>query len=162
MELLIHAGIKVNPCLEKGPLIEKVQYEMIVSNEKTWTKTWLILFIAWDLIIDSFAPLGLAVDCPCPCYLLLSQHSSYVVVNASLCCKLNVDSTNLLSVRENRAIYRLIVVVTNHLRYNAFFTNGLMPNRRQAITWTNVDPVNWRKYAALGGDELTRHLLTWP
>ena len=29
--------------------------------------------------------------------------------------------------------------------------NGLAPNRRQAITWTNTDPVHWRLYAALGG-----------
>ena len=35
--------------------------------------------------------------------------------------------------------------------------NGLAPNRRQAITWTNADPVDWRIYAALGGDELTPH-----
>ena len=32
--------------------------------------------------------------------------------------------------------------------------NGLAPNRQQAITWTNDDPVHWRTYAALGGDEL--------
>ena len=32
--------------------------------------------------------------------------------------------------------------------------NGLAPNRRQAITWTNDDPVYWRIYAALGGEEL--------
>ena len=31
--------------------------------------------------------------------------------------------------------------------------NGLAPNRRQAIIWTNADPVHWRIYAALGGDE---------
>ena len=30
--------------------------------------------------------------------------------------------------------------------------NGLKPNRRQAITWTNADPVHWHIYAALGGD----------
>ena len=34
--------------------------------------------------------------------------------------------------------------------------NGLAPNRRQAITWTNADPVHWRTYAALGGDELSK------
>ena len=34
--------------------------------------------------------------------------------------------------------------------------NGLAPNRRQAITWTNGSPVHWRIYAALGGDELTQ------
>ena len=35
--------------------------------------------------------------------------------------------------------------------------NGLAPRRRQAITWTNADPVNRRIYAALGGDELNSH-----
>ena len=29
-----------------------------------------------------------------------------------------------------------------------------MPNRRQAIIWTNTDPIHWRIYAALGEDEL--------
>ena len=29
-----------------------------------------------------------------------------------------------------------------------------MPNRRQAIIWTNADPIHWQIYAALGGDEL--------
>ena len=33
--------------------------------------------------------------------------------------------------------------------------NGLVPNRRQAITWTNLDPVHLCMYAALGGDELS-------
>ena len=33
--------------------------------------------------------------------------------------------------------------------------NGLAPSRRQAIIWTNVDPIHRRIYAALGGDELT-------
>ena len=32
--------------------------------------------------------------------------------------------------------------------------NGLAPIMRQAITWTNADPVHWRIYAALGRDEL--------
>ena len=32
--------------------------------------------------------------------------------------------------------------------------NGLAPNTRQAIIWTNDDTVHWRVYAALGGDEL--------
>ena len=34
--------------------------------------------------------------------------------------------------------------------------NGLAPIRRQVIIWTNVDPVHWRIYAALGGDELIK------
>ena len=31
--------------------------------------------------------------------------------------------------------------------------NGSAPSRRQAITWTNDEPVRWRIYAVLGGDE---------
>ena len=30
--------------------------------------------------------------------------------------------------------------------------NGLAPTTRQAIIWTNVDPIHWRIYAALGVD----------
>ena len=37
---------------------------------------------------------------------------------------------------------------------NMGLDNGLAPNRRQAIIWTNVDPIHWRIYAALRGDEL--------
>ena len=29
--------------------------------------------------------------------------------------------------------------------------NGCAPNRRQAIIWTNVDPIHWRIHAAQGG-----------
>ena len=29
--------------------------------------------------------------------------------------------------------------------------DGLAPHRRQAIIWTNADPIHWRIYAALGG-----------
>ena len=32
--------------------------------------------------------------------------------------------------------------------------NGLVPNRWQAIIWTTADPIHWRIYAGLGGDEL--------
>ena len=31
--------------------------------------------------------------------------------------------------------------------------NGLVPNRRQAIIWTNANPIHWLIYAALGGDQ---------
>ena len=34
-----------------------------------------------------------------------------------------------------------------------------MPNRHQAITWTNADPVHWRIYATLGVHELTLRTL---
>ena len=33
--------------------------------------------------------------------------------------------------------------------------NGLVPNRWQAIAWTNADLIHWCIYTALGGDELT-------
>ena len=33
--------------------------------------------------------------------------------------------------------------------------NSSAPNRRQAIIWTNADPIHYRIYATLGGDELT-------
>ena len=38
--------------------------------------------------------------------------------------------------------------------------NGLTPNRRQAIIWTNADPINWRIYAALGGGGLNNNFGT--
>ena len=35
---------------------------------------------------------------------------------------------------------------------------GLAPNRRQAITLTNADPIHWCIYAAQAGDELTEYM----
>ena len=35
---------------------------------------------------------------------------------------------------------------------------GLAPSRRQAIAWTNADPVYWRIYAVLGDELKTGHL----
>ena len=43
-------------------------------------------------------------------------------------------------------------LINNNLAFG--LDNGLVPNRRQAIIWTNADPVYWRIYAALWGDEL--------
>ena len=37
---------------------------------------------------------------------------------------------------------------------NPALDNGLVSNRQQAIIWTNVHPIYWWIYAALGGDEL--------
>ena len=37
---------------------------------------------------------------------------------------------------------------------NLALVQEMATNRRQAITWTSDDPVHWRIYAALGGDEL--------
>ena len=36
---------------------------------------------------------------------------------------------------------------------------GLAPNRRQAIILTNADPIHWRIYAALVGDEIIIRML---
>ena len=36
-----------------------------------------------------------------------------------------------------------------------------MPNKRQAIIWTNADPIDWCIYAALGGDELKIMMFRW-
>ena len=36
--------------------------------------------------------------------------------------------------------------------------NGLAPDRWQAITWTNVNPIHWRIYAALREDELINNV----
>ena len=38
--------------------------------------------------------------------------------------------------------------------------NGFAPNRRQAIIWTNADQIHWYIYEALGGDELSEHMLS--
>ena len=37
-------------------------------------------------------------------------------------------------------------------------SDGLVPNRRQTITWTNVDSVHWRLYVSTGFDELTKNI----
>ena len=37
---------------------------------------------------------------------------------------------------------------------NIGLNNALAPNRRQAIIWTNADPIHWLMYAAVGGDEV--------
>ena len=34
------------------------------------------------------------------------------------------------------------------------FDNGMAPNKRQAIVWTNAGSIHWCIYAALGRDEL--------
>ena len=39
---------------------------------------------------------------------------------------------------------------------NIGINNVLMPNRRQAIIWTNADSNHWRIHAAQWGDELNQ------
>ena len=43
-----------------------------------------------------------------------------------------------------------------HLYTSIGLDNGLVPNRQQAIIWSNGDPIHWHIYAALGGDVLSR------
>ena len=38
--------------------------------------------------------------------------------------------------------------------------DGLASSRRQVIIWSIADPVHWRIYAALGGDELNEPTMT--
>ena len=37
--------------------------------------------------------------------------------------------------------------------------NGLAPNMRQAIMWSNAHPIHWRIHAALEGDELKQRMV---
>ena len=43
--------------------------------------------------------------------------------------------------------------------YRQTSNNGLAPNRRQAIIWTNADLIHWRIYAPYGGDQLSIELV---
>ena len=45
---------------------------------------------------------------------------------------------------------RVQLAITQH-----WLDNGLTPNRREAIIWTNADQTHWRIYAALGGRFVT-------
>ena len=46
---------------------------------------------------------------------------------------------------------RVQLTITQHC-----LDHGLVPNRQQAIIWTNADMIYWRIYVALGGDELSK------
>ena len=67
-----------------------------------------------------------------------SRHIQYMVMHEKFlfCFKLN-----------------LIEVCSKGSNWQLFWMgsdNGLVPNRRQAIIWTNADSVHWRIYTALG------------
>ena len=49
---------------------------------------------------------------------------------------------------------KFVLGVSNWQEPNVCLENSLGPNRREAIIWTNTDPIHWRIYAALGGGEL--------
>ena len=44
--------------------------------------------------------------------------------------------------------------MSNYQQPSFGLDNGLAPNRRQAIIWTNADLFHWRIYVAQGGEEL--------
>ena len=46
------------------------------------------------------------------------------------------------------------VVYRSKFHWSIGLDNGLASNRRQAIIWTNANPIHWRIYAALEGDVL--------
>ena len=50
--------------------------------------------------------------------------------------------------------WSLFLSVQLTITQHCFIDNGLASYRRQAIIWTNADPIHWRIYAALGRDEL--------
>ena len=63
------------------------------------------------------------------------------------------DIFNCIFLNENDIIpiQVSLTYVPNWQKVSIGLGNGLAPNRRQAITWTNVDRVHWRIYAARGG-----------
>ena len=44
--------------------------------------------------------------------------------------------------------------IYNNVDNNVGVDNSLVPNRRQAIIWTDADPVHWRVYLTLVRGEL--------
>ena len=48
--------------------------------------------------------------------------------------------------------FRELKVLYKNLNEVCSWDNGLASNRRQAIIWTNADPIHWHMYAALGRD----------
>ena len=68
---------------------------------------------------------------------------------------------------ENEKLCILIKISLKFVPKDSFDNNpafcsgsGLAPNRRQATIWTSADPIHWRIYAALGGDELIKHYMS--
>ena len=65
-----------------------------------------------------------------------------IFVNEKFCILINISLNVVHKVQSNNI--------------SAFGSdNGLTPTRRQAIIWTKANPILWRIYAALGGDELS-------
>ena len=63
--------------------------------------------------------------------------------------------------REWKVMHLIKISLRVHLtKLRVGLDNGLAPDRRQAIIWTNADPIHWRIYAALGGDKLS-HWSIW-
>ena len=65
-----------------------------------------------------------------------------------------------------RRHFQMLFLEWKYMNFEQFSSlgsdNGYATTRRQAIIWTNVDPVHRGIYAALGGDELNgtqMHLL---
>ena len=68
------------------------------------------------------------------------------------------DILKYIFINEKFCISIRISLKLGSLGSNIGSGNGLAPNRRQAITWSNADPIPWRVYAALGRDKLINPL----
>ena len=55
-------------------------------------------------------------------------------------------------------IFLLRLFLRDQLAVNISSENGVAPNRRQAIIWTNADPIHWSIYV---GDANLKHILDW-
>ena len=51
-------------------------------------------------------------------------------------------------------LFPMVHSTISHSAVSISLDNGLVPNRRQVIIWTNDGPVYWPKFASLGLDLL--------
>ena len=70
---------------------------------------------------------------------------------------LDINISYLIDVYMRSILFCKYSKMTKTWNGNEYIFIFVWLKRRQAIIWTNANPINWRIYAALGGDELT----TW-
>ena len=81
-----------------------------------------------------------------PCHYLYSKNNTIICLSTIL--SIEYVSFDIFFIQFcSLGCYRWEVVIS--------LDNGFMPNRQQAIIWTNNGPVEWYVYVALGGDDLT-------
>ena len=66
-------------------------------------------------------------------------------------------SSDAFSWLKRFAFWLKFTEVSSYVSYRKYASigldNSLVKNTPHAIIWTNADPIHWRIYAALGGDE---------